>query len=41
MGNAAFKLIQKKGKDKLATKFSSVLEIPSVDIDGNVIEELR
>ena len=40
MGGLASKLIFKNGKDKMTTKFSSLHEIPAVDIDGNQIERL-
>ena len=40
MGALAAKLVFKKGKDKMTTKYSSLHEIPAVDIDGNHIERL-
>lgn len=40
MGGLASKLIFKKGKDKLTTSYTSLHEIPAVDIDGNKIERL-
>ena len=40
MGGLASKLIFKKGKEKMTTKYSSLHEIPAVDIDGNHIDRL-
>ena len=40
MGNVGFKLVQKKGKDKLGSGYSSLQEIPSVDIDGAPVAKL-
>ena len=40
MGNVGFKLVSKKGKDKLASSYSSLLDIPSVDIDGAQVAKL-
>lgn len=40
MGNLAYKAVQKKGKDKLSSGHQSLLEIPSVDIDGNPVAKL-
>ena len=34
MGNLAFKAVQKKGKDKLSSKYESLFDIPAKDIDG-------
>jgi hypothetical protein len=40
MGGLAAKLVFKKGKEKMTTKYTSLHEIPAVDIDGNPIERL-
>ena len=41
MGNLAFKMVSKKGKDKLAAgKYDSLHKIPTVDIDENPVERL-
>jgi hypothetical protein len=40
MGNLAFKAVQKKGKDKLESKYQSFFDIPAKDIDGNQIAKL-
>jgi hypothetical protein len=34
MGGLASKLIFKSGKDKIVTNYSSLHDIPAVDIDG-------
>jgi hypothetical protein len=39
MGNIGFKVVQKRGKDKLTTKYESFFDIPAKDIDG--IEHAR
>lgn len=40
MGGVAAKLIFKSGKDKFATDYKSLLDIPATDIDGNEIRRL-
>ena len=40
MGNLAFKAVQKKGKDKLDSKYESLFDIPATDIDGNQVGKL-
>jgi hypothetical protein len=37
MGGLASKLIFKKGKEKMSTKYESLFDIPATDIDGNNI----
>lgn len=40
MGGLASKLIFKTGKDKLMSKFTSLHDIPAIDIDGNEVKRL-
>lgn len=40
MGGLALKAVSKKGKDKLSTSYQSLFDIPTVDIDGKIIENL-
>ncbi len=40
MGGIVFKAIQKKGKDKLTSKYSSLHDIPTTDIDGNPVKRI-
>ena len=40
MGSLAFKAVSKKGKDKMATSYTSAFEIPVTDIKGHRSEKL-
>ena len=40
MGNLAYKAVKKTGKDKLASSYTSMLDIPTVDIDGKQLASL-
>ena len=41
MGNLAFKMVSKKGKDKLSSNtYQSLFDIPAVDIDSVQIPKL-
>jgi hypothetical protein len=40
MGALALKMVSKKGSEAVSTQYTSLWDIPSVDIDGNKIEKL-
>jgi hypothetical protein len=40
MGALALKMVSKKGSEAVSTKYTSLWDIPTVDIDGNNIEKL-
>ena len=40
MGGLALKVVAKKGKDQLSTKYESLFDIPTTDIDGNPVARL-
>ncbi len=40
MGALALKMVSKKGKDTLATSYTSLFDIPTVDIDGNPVPKV-
>ncbi len=40
MGGVVQKLVFRSGKDKLGTTYSSLWDIPAVDIDGNTVERI-
>ena len=40
MGGLALKVVSKKGSEAVATQYTSLWDIPSVDIDGRQVEKL-
>ena len=40
MGALALKMVSKKGSEAVATQYTSLWQIPTVDIDGRQVEKL-
>ena len=40
MGNLAYNTVKKRGKDALSSQYTSLFDIPALDIDSNPVPQL-